>query len=248
MATASQCCEQEKAVDRRAAFARRPAHRGRARRRTPRRTLEDEPERGERVERSRPGRHDRVDLTRGDGGKGFPGTSTDGLLFVRRTVPSRDPAARGNAPHLPPRRGRGPSHRDDGAVAVGATPLALLFVVADLGLGPLSALATVPAGQVDAVVAPGATPLYAFTSLGLIFQGIFLLAAFFVALASMSRPVRANAAPDLLRASPARDARNAPRRHRLRPDLPPPRDRDHQHLDVPARRLHARPCARSRRR
>jgi len=75
-----------------------------------------------------------------------------------------------------------------GAVAVGATALALLFVVADLGFGPLGALATIPAGQVDALVAPGATPLYAFTSLGLIFQGIFLLAAFFVALASMSRP------------------------------------------------------------
>jgi len=82
-----------------------------------------------------------------------------------------------------------------GAVAVGATALALLFVVADLGLGPLSALATIPAGQVDAVVAPGATPLYAFTSLGFIFQGIFLLAAFFVALASMSRPSSERGAP-----------------------------------------------------
>ena len=82
-----------------------------------------------------------------------------------------------------------------GAVAVGATALALVFVVADLGFGPLGALATIPAGQVDALVAPGATPLYAFTSLGLIFQGIFLLAAFFVALASMSRPSSERSAP-----------------------------------------------------
>ncbi len=42
-----------------------------------------------------------------------------------------------------------------GAVAVGATALALLFVVADLGLGPLSALATIPSGQIDTLVAPG---------------------------------------------------------------------------------------------
>jgi proton-translocating NADH-quinone oxidoreductase chain N len=82
-----------------------------------------------------------------------------------------------------------------GTVAVGAVALALLFVVADLGFSPLAGLATIPSGQLDAAVAPGATPLYAFTSLGLIFQGIFLLAALLVALASVSRPSNERGAP-----------------------------------------------------
>jgi len=82
-----------------------------------------------------------------------------------------------------------------GAVGVGATALALFFVLADLGFAPIAGLATVPSSQVNAVVAPGATPLYAFTSLGFVFQAIFLLAAFFVALASTSRPSTERGAP-----------------------------------------------------
>jgi len=81
-----------------------------------------------------------------------------------------------------------------GAVAVTATALALLFVVADLGFAPIAFLGTVPSGQVDSVAA-GATPLYAFTSLGFVFQGIFLLAAFLVSLASMSRRSDERGAP-----------------------------------------------------
>jgi len=82
-----------------------------------------------------------------------------------------------------------------GAVAVAVSGLALLFVLADLGFGPIAALATIPSGQVDAVVPAGATPLYAFTSLGFVFQGIFLIAAFLVSLASMSRPSGERGAP-----------------------------------------------------
>jgi len=82
-----------------------------------------------------------------------------------------------------------------GAVAAGASALALLFVVADLGFAPLAFLANLSAGQVDVAIAPGATPLYAFTSLGLVFQGIFLTASFLVALASMSRPSNERGAP-----------------------------------------------------
>ncbi len=80
-----------------------------------------------------------------------------------------------------------------GAVAVGATALALLFVVADLGFAPLTFLRTIPAGQLDA--AASGTPLYAFTSLGLVFQAIFLLATLLVSLASLSRPSRDRGAP-----------------------------------------------------
>ncbi len=75
-----------------------------------------------------------------------------------------------------------------GGIAVAATLAALAFIVADLGFAPLAFLATVPSSQIDVLPAPGASPLYAFTSLGLIFQAIFLLATFFVALASTSRP------------------------------------------------------------
>ncbi|HYA71367.1 MAG TPA: NADH-quinone oxidoreductase subunit N [Thermoplasmata archaeon] len=81
-----------------------------------------------------------------------------------------------------------------GGVAVAATLLALLFVLADLGFAPIAFLATIPSGQIDAV--PGSPPpLYSFTTLGFVFQGIFLLAAFLVSLASMSRPSNERGAP-----------------------------------------------------
>ena len=82
-----------------------------------------------------------------------------------------------------------------GGVAVTATLLSLLFVVADLGFAPLAALATIPSSQVDAPIAAGATPLYSFTSFGFIFQAVFLLAAFLVGLGSMSRPSTERGAP-----------------------------------------------------
>jgi proton-translocating NADH-quinone oxidoreductase chain N len=82
-----------------------------------------------------------------------------------------------------------------GGIAVGATLLALVLVVADLRFAPLAALATLPAGRIDAVPALGSAPLFAFTSFGLIFQTIFLLAAFLVALASLSRPSDERGAP-----------------------------------------------------
>jgi proton-translocating NADH-quinone oxidoreductase chain N len=81
-----------------------------------------------------------------------------------------------------------------GGIAVAATVAALGFVVADLGFAPLAFLATIPSSQIDAVPVPGAAPLYAFTSLGLVFQAVFLLAAFLVCLASTSRPSRENGA------------------------------------------------------
>ncbi len=73
-----------------------------------------------------------------------------------------------------------------GGVAVAATLLGLVAVVADLGFGPLAMLRTVPANVVD--VTPATTALFAFSSLGLVFQAIFLLSAFFVSLGSLSRP------------------------------------------------------------
>lgn len=75
-----------------------------------------------------------------------------------------------------------------GAITVGAVLLALLFVIADLGFAPLTALSTIPAGQIDIPIASVGTPLYSFTSLGLVFQAIFLSATLLVSLASMSRP------------------------------------------------------------
>jgi len=72
-----------------------------------------------------------------------------------------------------------------GAVAVSATAIALLAVVADLGFAPLAILRTIPSGVVDAPLGPS---LYGVTSLGLVFQGIFLTSAFLVSLASLSRP------------------------------------------------------------
>ncbi|NNN17313.1 MAG: hypothetical protein HKL79_02995, partial [Thermoplasmata archaeon] len=75
-----------------------------------------------------------------------------------------------------------------GSITVGATLLALLFVIADLGFLPFAGLATVPAGQIDVPLAVVGTPLYSFTSLGFVFQAIFLSATLLVSLASMSRP------------------------------------------------------------
>jgi proton-translocating NADH-quinone oxidoreductase chain N len=79
-----------------------------------------------------------------------------------------------------------------GLVAIGG---ALLFVLADLGFAPIAFLSTIPSSQVDATPTPGAAPLWAFTSLGLVFQAIFLLAALLVALASTSRPSDERGAP-----------------------------------------------------
>ena len=73
-----------------------------------------------------------------------------------------------------------------GAVSVGAVLLALLAVISDLGFDPLGFLSTLPASVIDS--GGGSTSLYAFSSLGLVFQGIFLLSALLVALASLSRP------------------------------------------------------------
>ena len=63
---------------------------------------------------------------------------------------------------------------------------ALLLVLADLGWEPLLAIRTIPASMIDVPVAP--SDLWAFSSLGLIFQAIFLTAALLVLLASLSRP------------------------------------------------------------
>ena len=77
-----------------------------------------------------------------------------------------------------------------GGISVGALLLGLLFVFADLGYPLVSGLATIPAGQIDQVNPLGGQPLYWFTSLGLFFQVIFLLAALLVAVASLSRTSR----------------------------------------------------------
>ena len=74
-----------------------------------------------------------------------------------------------------------------GGIAVGSSALSLALVLGDLGAPGFAALSTVPAGVVDAPLGPG---LYAFSSLGFVFQGIFLLAALFVSLASLSRSPR----------------------------------------------------------
>ncbi|MGB6443267.1 MAG: NADH-quinone oxidoreductase subunit N [Thermoplasmata archaeon] len=75
-----------------------------------------------------------------------------------------------------------------GGIGAAATLGALLLVIADLGFAPLAFLVTIPSSQIDVLPAVGTAPLYTFTSFGLIFQGIFLLAAFLVCLASTSRP------------------------------------------------------------
>ncbi|HTT72617.1 MAG TPA: NADH-quinone oxidoreductase subunit N [Thermoplasmata archaeon] len=79
-----------------------------------------------------------------------------------------------------------------GGIGVVGIAIAFVFVLADLGFAPLAGLATIPAAQIDVVPT---TQLYAFTSLGLVFQLIFLTAAFLVALASMSRPSGERGAP-----------------------------------------------------
>jgi NADH-quinone oxidoreductase subunit N len=80
-----------------------------------------------------------------------------------------------------------------GAIAAAGSSVALLLVTADLGWAPLAGLRTIAAARIDAV--PGAAPLYAFTSLGLVFQAVFLIATILVALASMSRPRGDRGAP-----------------------------------------------------
>jgi proton-translocating NADH-quinone oxidoreductase chain N len=80
-----------------------------------------------------------------------------------------------------------------GAIALAGMVLALLFVAADAGLDGLGALRGVPATSVDVPVA--ASALYAFSSLGLLFQGFFLAAALLVALALLSRPSREPGGP-----------------------------------------------------
>ncbi|MCI4337312.1 MAG: NADH-quinone oxidoreductase subunit N [Thermoplasmata archaeon] len=72
-----------------------------------------------------------------------------------------------------------------GAVAAGASLVGLVLILADLGFAPLAALRSLPSGQLDVPVTT--TALYAFTSLGLVFQAIFLVSTFLVALASTSR-------------------------------------------------------------
>ncbi len=72
-----------------------------------------------------------------------------------------------------------------GGIAAAVTALGELVVIGDLGYAPLHALSTIPASAIDQPLGP---TLYAFTSLGLVFQAIFLLTAFLVALASLSRP------------------------------------------------------------
>ena len=81
-----------------------------------------------------------------------------------------------------------------GGIAAAGSGIALLLVGADLGWAPLAALRTLPAGQIDVSPLVGA-PLYAFTSLGLVFQAVFLIAAFLVALASLSRSGDGRGAP-----------------------------------------------------
>ncbi len=82
-----------------------------------------------------------------------------------------------------------------GAIQVAASGLALFFVVADLGFAPFAFARTIPAGSVDPTAAVGAASLYAFTSLGFVFQVAFLSAAFLVGLASLSHPSDERGAP-----------------------------------------------------
>jgi proton-translocating NADH-quinone oxidoreductase chain N len=74
-----------------------------------------------------------------------------------------------------------------GGVAVAGSAFALALVLGDLGTPGLSVLSTLPSALIDAPLGPS---LFDFTSLGLVFQVIFLLAALFVALGSLSRPSR----------------------------------------------------------
>ncbi|MCI4346932.1 MAG: NADH-quinone oxidoreductase subunit N [Thermoplasmata archaeon] len=80
-----------------------------------------------------------------------------------------------------------------GGIALGGMALALLFVAADTGLAGLGPLRGVAASNADAPVTAGV--LYAFSSLGLLFQGFFLASALLVALALLSRPSREPGSP-----------------------------------------------------
>jgi proton-translocating NADH-quinone oxidoreductase chain N len=82
-----------------------------------------------------------------------------------------------------------------GAIATAVTAVAFVLVIADLGFVPLAVLRTLGAGRIDLVPGAGAAPLYAFTSLGLVFQGLFLAAAFLVSLASLGRSSTERGAP-----------------------------------------------------
>jgi formate hydrogenlyase subunit 3/multisubunit Na+/H+ antiporter MnhD subunit len=75
-----------------------------------------------------------------------------------------------------------------GGVVVVGLSVSLVLVLADLGWAPVEALRTIPASQVD-VAANGAS-LVAYSSLGFIFQAIFLISALLVAVASLSRDSR----------------------------------------------------------
>ncbi|MCI4323597.1 MAG: NADH-quinone oxidoreductase subunit N [Thermoplasmata archaeon] len=72
-----------------------------------------------------------------------------------------------------------------GGVIVAAFGAALVAILADLSVAPFAGWSTLPAGSLD--VGPVGGSLYAFTSFGLVFQGIFLSAALLVAVASLSR-------------------------------------------------------------
>jgi NADH-quinone oxidoreductase subunit N len=75
-----------------------------------------------------------------------------------------------------------------GGIAVLSAGLSFTMVLADLGYGPLAVLQTLPSSLLNATPTGPSYPLYQFTSLGLVFQSIFLIAAFLVALASLSHP------------------------------------------------------------
>jgi F420H2 dehydrogenase subunit N len=80
-----------------------------------------------------------------------------------------------------------------GAIALAGLLFAFLLVLADTGLAGFSALRTLAASSVDAAPATGA--LYAFSSLGILFQGFFLIAAGLVALGFLSGPSHERGAP-----------------------------------------------------
>ncbi len=82
-----------------------------------------------------------------------------------------------------------------GGVAVAGSGLAFLLVLADLGFAPLAAIRTIGAGAINVAPAAGASPLYFVSSFGLVFQALFLAAAFLVGLASLSRDPHEPGAP-----------------------------------------------------
>ena len=82
-----------------------------------------------------------------------------------------------------------------GAVGVTGSAIAFVLVLADLGFAPLAVLRTIGAGSIDVAPAAGSSPLFFFSSFGLIFQALFLSASFLVGLASLSRESREPGAP-----------------------------------------------------